>query len=580
MVGVRTLLSWDLDSVTAAAIKLAADSERIRGCFRDFRTRSDLQASWSGVAADAASEHAQALARQLYVSADLIGWAGSIIGRRVADLVIARETVCALRRQAEAAQFTVSDDGSVTLARSQIAVAAKSDWAASNPAQHARELTERLTAALRAVDIADQDLARALSSAWQVVSERASNVALIDRVVHFVEPRFVGPVTPGIHPRGGRDDPFLADAVGPLVGAGSLGFREGGRLLPPSDPEFATWFAALTPHEKQQSLDALRATATPLGHGHGFFAGIQAGELPGWAKDLNRRSLGCVDADSGAPHKGMTGYGYFGGGTIAGPAGGQWPIVNPYYSDGSHVFLDDANGITPSGGINELDGRDPGWHRVSIATGLAAFGSISPATKIATGLASSSGTGGPNGRDLTVSITAPQDVRVGSNGVPQQGDARKSVAGTPTDKPYWDVRSTTSHPSDELPPSHPIDGMDNAVGLVTQVLETANAVHDVSAHAQRQWWVDYQINDDGRTRAVVRTFTAAIKSNQREVIGGFANAFPSGQRGATAEIPINTRYLPGEATITPAGGPEVNGDSHRGGMIFDGPLPIRERLEK
>ncbi|MDQ1718241.1 MAG: hypothetical protein QOE89_2194, partial [Pseudonocardiales bacterium] len=114
--------------------------------------------------------------------------------------------------------------------------------------------------------------------------------------------------------------------------------------------------------------------------------------------------------------------------------------------------------------------------------------------------------------------------------------------------------------------------------LGTQVLETGNAVAALGPHAQRQWWVDYQINDDGRTRAVIRTFTESSKVDHSKVIGGFGHAFPTGQTGVTQELPINTRYPEGFHQLYE--GPPISGDPGRHGRLVDLGLPIAERLSK
>ncbi|MDQ1736766.1 MAG: hypothetical protein QOH56_3017, partial [Pseudonocardiales bacterium] len=515
----------------------------------------------------AAGQHTYRLAHDLYVVGDLIGLLGATIARRAADLAAALHTVRAASTEAAAAGLLVSEDGSVSVPAAQTAVAAQLDWDARNPSYLAARLTARLTAALTAADLTDADLAAAMSIAGRTVSLRASNPSVISQVVRYIARPVIGPFVAGARPPGPADDPFLCDAVGG---------REAGRIPRPSDPEFGAWFSALTPAEKQQAIDRLGVTFT-AGEGGSFdpFSTIRAGELPAWAQRINANGYACTDT-LGLPLSGTAGHGYFGGGSVAGPGGAQWPILSPYYADGHYVYLADG-ASRGDGGIAQLDGHDPGWHSVVMATGTAAFGSIGRSTGAATLMAFLSGTEGSSGQSVSVNVVTPDNVRVTQDGVPYDGGKHQAVAKTPTNKPYADVVSKMSHPHAELRPQHTLKSQ-NKLDLGTQVLETGNAVAALGPHAQRQWWLDYQINDDGRTRAVIRTFTESSKVDHSKVIGGFGHAFPTGQTGVTQELPINTRYPEGFHQLYE--GPPISGDPGRHGRLVDLGLPIAERLSK
>ncbi|MDQ1750158.1 MAG: hypothetical protein QOE71_1214 [Pseudonocardiales bacterium] len=567
MVGVSTVLRWDTSAAAAVASRLRADSERARGCFEDFRTHSELQAAWAGGAASAAGQHAYRLAQDLYIVGDLIGLLGATIARRAADLAAAQHTVRAASIEAAAAGLLVSEDGSVSVPTAQAAVAAQLDWDARNPSFLAARLTARLTAALTAANLADADLAAAMSTAARTVSVRASNPSVISQVVRYIARPVIGPFVAGSRPPGPAEDPFLCDAVGGL---------ETGRHPRPSDPEFGAWFSALTPAEKQQAIDRLGMTFTAGTAGeYDPFATIRGGELPAWAQRINAAGYACTGT-LGLPLPGTAGHGYFGGGSVAGPGGAQWPILSPYYTDGHYVYLADG-ASRADGGIAQLDGHDPGWHTVVVTTGTAAFGSIGTSTAAATLMAFLSGTEGSSGRAVSVNVVTPDNVRVTRDGVPYDGGRHQAVARMPANKPYAEVVSKMSHPHDELPPQHAIKSR-NKLDLGTQVLETGNAVAALGPHAQRQWWVDYQINDDGRTRAVIRTFTESSKGDFSKVIGGFGHAFPTGRTGETQELPINTRYPEGFRQLYE--GPPISGDPGRHGRLVDLGLPIAERLNK
>lgn len=60
------------------------------------------------------------------------------------------------------------------------------------------------------------------------------------------------------------------------------------------------------------------------------------------------------------------------------------------------------------------------------------------------------------------------------------------------------------------------------------------------------------MNDDGRVRAVVRTYTAGKVEDDKTGVLGLANSVPTGQSGKTNEVPYKSRFNPYPETIATA----------------------------
>lgn len=120
----------------------------------------------------------------------------------------------------------------------------------------------------------------------------------------------------------------------------------------------------------------------------------------------------------------------------------------PYYNDGKFTYMDDYGQARADGGINQLDGKDPGWHTVSTFEDGGQFGSISTTTKVATGFLIFSG------QDLEVQQVDSNAVKVDANGVPYAGKDTAEYPTGPPDKPWWDVDSDSMMPKpmENLPP--------------------------------------------------------------------------------------------------------------------------------
>jgi hypothetical protein len=342
----------------------------------------------------------------------------------------------------------------------------------------------------------------------------------------------------------------------------------------PGQSNFGTWFASLTP--LQQELESQKLQSGFNTKGFNPYSTVQGGDLPEWADQFNANHVWSCTIGGDEKH-----YGYFGGGTILGPGGAQWPIVMPYYQDGKNIYMADDGATPPNGGINELDGQDPGWTTVATYSGLGQFGTISGWTKAAAAFLIGTG------QELETNPTDPGAVTVNNDGVPFAGHDVPEPSMGPADKPYWDVDSDTMMPKpmEDLPPGSiqpNLEYNEAALGgasLLVQAGQAATAVQNIDSHASRQWYVSYQINSDGRTRAIVHTYSAGPTEDGKTVVGSFANGFPTGQSGTTSEIPYNTRYTPYTTPVMTAT-PDPNVDYSGRGDPLDNDVPIQEKLNK
>lgn len=343
----------------------------------------------------------------------------------------------------------------------------------------------------------------------------------------------------------------------------------------PGDSGFQAWYASLTPTQQLLETQKLQQSFNPKGFDP--YTTIKGAPLPQWAIRFNDQHQNLCYADG----RMGDGYGYFGGGTIEGPGGKQWPIVMPYYSDGHKVYMEDSGQERADGGINQLDGKDPGWHTVSYFANPGTFGSVSTSTKVITaGLIFT-------GEDLETTETDPGAVEIDANGVPHAGGDVEDAFG-PQDKAWWDVDSDTMmpKPQENLPPGSIQPNLEynqaalGANTLLVQAARSGVAVHNESSHATRQWYVEYQVNDDGRVRAVVHTYSATPGENGKTFVGAFANSFPTGQSGNTEEIPYKSRYNPySQPVMTAAPDKKVIYSTNTDDVPNDG-KPILEKLNK
>jgi hypothetical protein len=325
---------------------------------------------------------------------------------------------------------------------------------------------------------------------------------------------------------------------------------------------FATWYAGLTPWQKQ-----LASLKLMLGFDTSDFnpyKTIKSGAMPPWAAG----QMCYADTPDGAAPFAVTPdgtYGYFGGGTIAGPGGAQWPIVMPYFQQGEHVYMADDGQARTDGGIEQLDGHDPGWSTIAEYRGQNQYGSISSGTKLATGFLIATG------QDLETTQTDSSAVVIGPDGTPYAGNDVHEVPEAPPDKAYWDVTSKTMFPGEA-------DKFVGPAALAVQAGQAVQAVHNEDSHASRQWYVAYQVNDDGRTRAIVHTYSATPTEDDKTYVGSFANAFPTGN-GESTEIPYNTRYTDYDHAVLTAA-PDKDVEYSGRGEPLDNAQTIHEKMNK
>lgn len=330
-------------------------------------------------------------------------------------------------------------------------------------------------------------------------------------------------------------------------------------IPPVTDPRFQPWFAGLTPFQRQMAILAMQVGFPPKAFNP--LSTIQPGAMPSWAQGMVCTANGLSPFATTANGT----YGYFGGGTIAGPGGVQWPIVMPYLQQGEHVYMADDGQVRADGGIYQLDGNDPGWTTVATYSGLNNFGHISATTKSATILLIATG------QELETTQTDPGAVRIGPDGTAYAGHDVTEIPQSPQDKAYWDIESQTMMPEGSSKYLGPL-------ALADQAGMAAQAAHNEDSHTSRQWYVSYEVNDDGRTRAVVHTYSATPAEDDKTYVGSFANSFPTGN-GQTQEIPYNTRYNPYDHAVMTAV-PDENVEYSGRGEPLDNSTPITENMTK
>ncbi|HWU23155.1 MAG TPA: hypothetical protein VN088_16575 [Nocardioides sp.] len=326
-----------------------------------------------------------------------------------------------------------------------------------------------------------------------------------------------------------------------------------------TDPRFQSWFAGLTPFQRQMAILAMQVGFPPKDFNP--LSTIKPGAMPAWTQQYQCGLNGLMPFATTSNGT----YGYFGGGSILGPGGAQWPIVMPYLQQGDHIYMADDGQGRSDGGIYQLDGNDPGWTTVATYSGLNNFGHISATTKTATIFLIATG------QELETTQTDPGAVRIGPDGRAYAGHDVTEIPQSPTDKAYWDIESETMMPEGSSKYLGPL-------ALADQAGMAAQAAHNEDSHTSRQWYVSYEVNDDGRTRAVVHTYSATPTEDDKTYVGSFANSFPDGN-GKTEEIPYNTRYNDYSQPVmiaTPDDHIEYSGR----GEPLDNSTPITENMTK
>lgn len=316
----------------------------------------------------------------------------------------------------------------------------------------------------------------------------------------------------------------------------------------PDDPKFATWFANLSPAEQQ----AYRISLSWSMNFDGFdpLSEITPGNQPFWAQlcqtipfsgngPLTQLPDGPApgevgDRDWGSPIRVLVDgewveYGYTGGGSITGPGGAQWPIMMPYMEKDGVRYMDDAGIPREDGGLMQLDGYDPGWSSVTSYRGLNKYMDVSPSVSIAAVFAG-----------LKANRVYPEAVYVTPDG------SASLTAPPPGEVEYAGTAEATSD-SERLNPAgaERWNRMVGGVDLAMAGLQAWNTIDGAASHEQRPWYIDYQINEDGRRRAIVRTYQAGTTESGDPVVGSFANTFDT--EGTSTEIAY-ARRITGQIT--------------------------------
>jgi len=455
-------------------------------------------ASWVGVASVAAQRLHRRLTDELVGHVAELRSVAGAIDDAAAELARARRTLDAALAEARTHGFEVADDGTVTSTKTY-----RSMWSPEKEADERimRGIARDIGDALTAAHDADAALAAELGTAV-------------------------------------RTDPDTAGETLTTITYPSL-----------ADPGFADWYRGLTGPERQAYRDHLGSTARF--DGFDPLSAITPGPMPAWAARCRS-----TPSSGGSPfdRDDRTGtYGYVGGGTIAGPGEAPWPIVMPYLEKDGVTYLDDAGPARADGGIMQHDGHDPGWRSVASYRGVHEYtddDEMGVAVGVAGALAGLSG-----------NRVYPEILYVTADGAatldappPALPDARPPAV-PDTEERAWlrgsDVRG--------------VDRWNTAVGgynLGMKAVHAVDTIASVASHEQRPWFIDYQVNDDGRIRAIVRTFQAGTHDSGSPAIGSFANTFA--QVGSTEEYAYARRVNGATVTIPGVSDSTLRGESsHR-----------------
>lgn len=316
----------------------------------------------------------------------------------------------------------------------------------------------------------------------------------------------------------------------------------------PDDPSFAKWFAQLSPGEKQ----AYRTTLSWSMNYDGFdpLSEITPGTTASWAElcqtvpfsgndPLGQLPDGPSPAevdgrDWGSPIRVFVDgewieYGYTGGGSITGPGGAEWPIMMPYMKKDDVTYMDDVGIPREDGGLMQLDGYDPGWSTVSSYRGVNKYMDVSPTVS------------------LTAAVAGLKGNRVYPDALYITPDGTATLEAPPPGEVEYAGTSEATPDTERLNPAG-ADRWNRMVGgvdLAMAGLQTMNTIDAAASHEQRPWFIEYQINEDGRRRAIVRTYQAGTTDSGHPVVGSFANTFDV--EGSSTEIAY-ARRMNGQIT--------------------------------
>jgi hypothetical protein len=250
-------------------------------------------------------------------------------------------------------------------------------------------------------------------------------------------------------------------------------------------------------------------------------------------------------------------------GTLVGPDGQAYPLLVPQARDveaneDAPRWATEDWGPPDGPAVTDLLGGDPGWSTVAVERGAGRLGDdLSPLERLLVGLG---GAPAANFLDANGLWPASQDVYPGTtldaefnpNFVPigdrprsAGPDAVDEIAGvTPVlvEEPSGNVRYELTVPS---APSAVVMG--GAAELVTQVATGMGNVRQVEDARNVGFVVEYQVNDDGRTRAIVHTHHIEIDADGEPVVFvGYGGLRADGEPGVVQMVSprVNGDYAP------------------------------------
>ncbi|HET9500128.1 MAG TPA: hypothetical protein VFO98_07690 [Marmoricola sp.] len=258
----------------------------------------------------------------------------------------------------------------------------------------------------------------------------------------------------------------------------------------------------LTLAERQQ---AMRFVETP----EDLWGLIDPAAVPEWCRAVAAPEVGTLPLFPLTKPTDLSGAGtgYYGGGFITGPDGRRYPLVVPVLSTDQGPVLAARTGDRT---VDDLDGRDSGWHTLTSQRGIDLFGERTDTLeKVITGLGPRPGGSGPDvaaGRP----VGAPEDIYVLPDGRPVPAGASRA------DRSSGGLQLLT----DSVRPI-----------AVTQRLD------DNQAHA---YHVTYQENDDGRRRALLNTYDVLHDAEGRVDVRWSRSYVDAG--GDLVQVPVRQHH--------------------------------------
>ena len=255
---------------------------------------------------------------------------------------------------------------------------------------------------------------------------------------------------------------------------------------------------------------------------------------------------------------------YNGGGFIMGPDGRKYPMVVPSLIVNGEEYNANGNGFVDSQNISTLGGMDKGWTTIAVVSGN--FDLRKPAPlweKILAGFGGSTGWHSPFGD------AAPGDVynglQVNLQGVPALfGPPPRVMSEPPPDDNPEPAERYGMVMRDGRLSWQPVGTMAgtapqtaaNSASLAITVLEGVDtAIHyDDASHSGYQ--VIYEVNDDGRRRAMVRSYQITELDGVYQLWPSYVSAAPDGtlERSGMHYF-YETEIGPAQTTIGPVRAP-------------------------